>query len=250
MKRDDLSLFSMLVYIGVYISGRYLLVEDIKLSFIPLILDLLLGVLIIVVSLLLKKLHSLAGIVFMLVFSLFHIANMEYIFAMDHTINLSDFKFLGDKQFLAGTLSHFNFPLYSVLLILSGLLSIFARPASKIFMKRSLVVSGISIVFLLFHAIVFPSAASWKESNFTVESFSNTLYSMSEAKTRNPWTFRIKNATKRPSFRISCRPVNHYYQLQQIKVGKKMFSSWSWKEYPVFTSRRTRFIPAFKIRSN
>ncbi|AEI39301.1 LTA synthase family protein [Paenibacillus mucilaginosus] len=184
MKRDDLSLFSMLVYIGVYISGRYLLVEDIKLSFIPLILDLLLGVLIIVVSLLLKKLHSLAGIVFMLVFSLFHIANMEYIFAMDHTINLSDFKFLGDKQFLAGTLSHFNFPLYSVLLILSGLLSIFARPASKIFMKRSLVVSGISIVFLLFHAIVFPSAASWKESNFTVESFSNTLYSMSEAKTK------------------------------------------------------------------
>lgn len=73
----------------------------------------------------LSKVNLIASFVLALVLGVFHLANVEYIYALDHVVNLKDITMASDKEFIAGTLFHVSFPIYSILLMASLMASIF-----------------------------------------------------------------------------------------------------------------------------
>lgn len=188
----------MLVYATLISYGRILVMGESKnLSelTIPLILDFSFALFIIIIALLLKKFSKFLTFTFLFAFSLFHIANMEYIVALNNVINLSDLHYLGDGEFIKGTLSHINFPIYTLLLIVFVILVLFL-PKKKISVNRNeymILIFG-CVCLLIINVQLTSSQSNWKAGNFIYLSLYNSYKSYN--KNNNNYTYDEKTKSE------------------------------------------------------
>lgn len=142
-------------------------------------LDVVTSIIILLFCLLVTKFSKIISIIFITIISLFHIANMEYIYAMNNVLSIMDLSYVGDKNFLAGTLSHLSFPIYTVIIILNGVaivLSIQFIQVKRILEKKALIRTITFFVIMCGGLIIFtPNNSDWKHSNFLYLSISNSF---------------------------------------------------------------------------
>ncbi|MDT3425089.1 phosphoglycerol transferase MdoB-like AlkP superfamily enzyme [Paenibacillus forsythiae] len=171
-----------ILFIVLFAYGRILLYrqKDIDVQFnalyAPTLKDIGIGLFILLVLYALSRVNLMASYLAALALGIFHLANVEYIYALDHVVNLKDITMASDKEFIAGTLFHVSFPVYSILLMASLLASVFGlRRLSPVPLNRRryslLAFAGLSILYL---AIAIHSSGDWKNGNFVSASIRNS----------------------------------------------------------------------------
>ncbi|AHV96585.1 LTA synthase family protein [Paenibacillus sabinae] len=181
--KKRLYLLPSILFLLFFAYGRILLYlqKDISVDFIsiyaPALKDIGIGILILLFLYALSKVSLIASYVLALVLGIFHLANVEYIYALDHVVNLKDITMASDKEFIAGTLFHVSFPVYSILLMASLLASIFCQrklPLLPLKTKRYslFAFAGLLILYL---ALAVYSSGDWKNGNFVSASIRNSV---------------------------------------------------------------------------
>ncbi|WP_160044154.1 LTA synthase family protein [Paenibacillus sp. USDA918EY] len=168
------------IFVLTYTFGRYLLynVKGLRIDGITFISgfisDILFCLFILGIVYLTSKILKIIPyfVLFFLVF--FHLANIEYIYAMDGLINLHDFVFLGDKEFISGSLTHVSFPIYSLVLFVTALIVLLGLKKHTITSKKLFFMSG--IFGLLFFISLTLFGDGWQSSNFVSASISNSVH--------------------------------------------------------------------------
>ncbi|WP_232101788.1 LTA synthase family protein [Paenibacillus sp. URB8-2] len=172
-----------ILFLFFFSYGRILLYrqKDIRVGFTalyaPTLKDIGIGILILFVFYTLSKVNLIASFVLALVLGVFHLANVEYIYALDHVVNLKDITMASDKEFIAGTLFHVSFPIYSILLMASLMASIFFLRKLPLFPLKTkrynlLAFAGLLILYLV---IAIQSSGDWKNGNFVSASIRNSV---------------------------------------------------------------------------
>ncbi|OAB42997.1 LTA synthase family protein [Paenibacillus glacialis] len=191
MKRIVYSLPAV-VFVFLYSYGRLLLFQnknlDVSFSKIifPILMDVVVAVLLLVILYLLVKMNLIIPYVFALTFVTLHLSNMEYIFALDNVINLKDISLVSDKEFLKGTFSHLNFPMYSLSIVITLILTIFIFHKIKIavFKKKVFDLLALFVLGSLYFITAINSSSDWQDGNFISASISNSkAHLLSENKT-------------------------------------------------------------------
>ncbi|MEE4563355.1 LTA synthase family protein [Paenibacillus polymyxa] len=176
------------LFLITFASGRFLLIAkknfDYSLFDIlkPTIIDILFAVLLILLCYWLGKLNRLLPYVIAISSMLFYFANIEYIYAMDNILNLSDISYISDSEFLKGSALHVSFPVYYILVVLFliGAL-IFGNQLNK--GAREGENKKLSVIFLVVlicseGVLVSLSDNDWKNNNFVYASLNNGVYTV------------------------------------------------------------------------
>lgn len=103
---------------------------------------------------------------------------MEYIYAMDHVINIKDIFFVTDKQFINGSISHFSFPLYSSFLLIISIFMIVSSANKNISNEQKAYKTKTYMLFccvLMELFLLIFSTTDWKKNNFINASLNNSL---------------------------------------------------------------------------
>ena len=174
------------IFLMLYPYGRIILDQKkkITLSFpqmlTPFLKEFLIALLLIVILYLLAKRFPVISSLLAMILCVFHLANMEYIYALDHVINLRDIFLASDSEFIKGTLSHISFPGYSISLILILLLSIFMlKKVYWNYFNKKRYSLGSSLGLLIFFLIIsVNSGGDWQNTNFISASISNSVPSL------------------------------------------------------------------------
>ncbi|WP_025690686.1 LTA synthase family protein, partial [Paenibacillus zanthoxyli] len=172
-----------ILFLLLYSYGRILLYrqKDIDVEFNALyaitLKDIGIGILILLVLYALSRVNLTASYLAALVLGIFHLANIEYIYALDHVVNLNDITMASDKEFITGTLFHISFPVYSILLMALLMASIFflRRLPLLPFNRRRHRLLAFAALSILYLAIAIHSSGDWKNGNFVSASIRNSV---------------------------------------------------------------------------
>ncbi|RDU37554.1 hypothetical protein DRW41_06850 [Neobacillus piezotolerans] len=173
---------SIILYLISFCSGRFVLIDtkELKLEkvelIIPVLLDLSFAVLVLFISFFIFKKTKIIASVFLLVINIFHISNMEYIYALNGVININDIHYLQDTEFIKGSLS-LNFLMYTLILFLASILFfVTLHYLSKNQHCRYPSNKYLLITLVSFWGLQFVSTtSSWEKSNFILLSIMNSF---------------------------------------------------------------------------
>lgn len=172
-----------LIFIFGLAYGRILLYgqKDLDISFSalagPTLRDIGIGIVIVLLLYALSKASLIAAFVLAAVLAVFHLANVEYIYALDHVVNLKDITMASDSEFLTGTLFHISFPVYSLVIAASLLGSVFFLRKIRIFplpKRRYGLIAGAGLL-IIYLVIAINSTGDWKSGTFVSASISNSV---------------------------------------------------------------------------
>ncbi|KAA8999653.1 LTA synthase family protein [Paenibacillus spiritus] len=196
MKKRLLYLIPPVLFIAVFGYGRTLLYSqknlDASLSglALPFLKDAFAGLLVLALLYAAGKLLRVLPYLLAVVIGVFHLANVEYIYALDHVININDIKMASDAEFIKGTLFHVSFPLYTTLLAVTLLASVFCLNRLPGIARRARYrTAAFAGVLLLYAVVAVNSGGDWKTGNFMSASISNSVALM---------TFNADNLTDYP----------------------------------------------------
>ncbi|MGG4344456.1 LTA synthase family protein [Paenibacillus lautus] len=175
-----ISNLTYVLFIIIYSFGRYLLYDEKGLIlfgsvdfFIGVVYDVLFCVILLIILNICKKIKVLPYIVIFIVVAL-HLANIEYIYAMNNVINLKDISFLKDKQFLLGSAFQITFPIYSICFTLISLFVAISFNYNKIKTKKNIALFCILSSIVLFIAVL-SGDNIWSKRNFVTTSIGNSV---------------------------------------------------------------------------
>lgn len=132
---------------------------------------------VLIISFLVYKKSRIIASIFLITICIFHISNMEYINALNSVINMRDLHYLTDMDFLKGSFSEINFPVYTITLLLLALLFLISlnytlHEKLYIFPKKKHII--ITLLFCVgVQLIILP--AGWQKTNFEYLSIINSL---------------------------------------------------------------------------
>lgn len=174
-------------------------------------LDLLFVSLVLGICILLNEVNRFISPILIIAVSLLHLVNIEYIYAMDNVLNLKQAYYIGDKEFLMGSLSSFNFPLYDFLVLVSSVGTAYAVP--KIKLKKMGNISKILGNALLASILILltPNDANWKQGNFVHLTLSHTYDG-----------FFIGNQLNLTDENINKEEFDRFFRSSSIKHGKSI----------------------------
>jgi len=124
MRRLLLFCTAFLLFVALFVIGRFVLVHRIVEAHVALralLVDLAVAICIAVLAKALRALSWAASAALLLLAILLHVANMEMVSAMDTFINFADLRFALEGEFLRGSL-HVSFPGYALALLLGSAL--------------------------------------------------------------------------------------------------------------------------------
>lgn len=183
MKKQLIVVVSIVLFLFSYCYGRITLINmkliniseyDIILSF---ALDVLFALSILIGGFFLSRKSKIIAYIFILTICVFHIANMEYIYALNNVINMSDVHYLGNIDFIKGSFSTLNFPIYLLALLSSSIL--FLIYSDNLFKNKIICIPKMEIlVFLLLFGLIIqfiPTGSEWSKNNFEFLTFVNSI---------------------------------------------------------------------------
>lgn len=172
-----------ILFLGLFCWGRILLLQSKNIAagpgelLLPLLKDLGTGVLFLLLFYALTKINRFAAYLPALVLALLHLANMEYIYALDHVINLTDLSMASDQEFIRGTLFHVSFPLYSLTFTIALMVAIYTLGKTSFIPLKTKILrwSALGGLLLLYGFIAVYASGDWKTGSFVSASLSNTV---------------------------------------------------------------------------
>ncbi|MCM3261600.1 sulfatase-like hydrolase/transferase [Paenibacillus lautus] len=171
-------IFASIIFINVFLIGRFIIssAKGIDVNLVGCILDVVYSVLILFLLFFTSRLFWLLPYIMIIPLAILHLANMEFIYAMNSTINLADINFITDGQFLNGTFSHISFPIYNLIFFICiiFIVVVFNRCSLTFSGKKSLI---IILCCLLSNLVLsyFYSGDDWDEGNFSLSTINNSL---------------------------------------------------------------------------
>ncbi len=139
-------------------------------------IDLLMAVFIAVLVKLLHAIHLAAAVVFLILASCLHIADMEMAAALNTVINIGHLPYASDVHFIQGSLSNLTFPLYTFLMLASALVYLIASArVTKNKQVKAKYLLTYAFLLILGMYILTPQDAEWHSANMVWLSLSRSI---------------------------------------------------------------------------